>query len=75
MMPSTVQPKAVAHPTDSPLLNRAREQLVDAAKEAGIPLRQSCEAWDKHRTSGAGTPRQALISARSLQASPSVKPR
>ena len=32
---------AIAHPTDSRLLNRAREQLVDAAQEAGISLRQS----------------------------------
>ncbi|NKI94716.1 hypothetical protein [Rhizobacter sp. SG703] len=36
-----MQPKAIAHPTDSRLLNRAREQLVDAAKDAGIELRQS----------------------------------
>ena len=75
MMPLAVQPKAIAHPTDRPLLKPAREELVRAAKEAGIPLRQSCKAWDKHRTSSAGAPRQALISARSLQASPSVEPR
>jgi transposase, IS5 family len=37
---TTVQPKAIAHPTDSRLLNRAREQLV-AAAQAGIELRQS----------------------------------
>ncbi|WP_284616231.1 IS5 family transposase [Aquabacterium humicola] len=38
---TTVQPKAIAHPTDSRLLNRAREHLVAAAKGAGIALRQS----------------------------------
>jgi transposase, IS5 family len=38
---TTVQPKAIAHPTDSRLLNRAREQLVAAAQDAGIELRQS----------------------------------
>ena len=38
---TTVQPKAIAHPTDSRLLNRAREQLVEAAQDAGITLRQS----------------------------------
>jgi IS5 family transposase len=38
---TTVQPKAIAHPTDSRLLNRAREQLVDEAKANGIELRQS----------------------------------
>jgi IS5 family transposase len=41
VLDTTVQPKAIAHPTDSRLLNRAREQLVGAAKEAGIQLRQS----------------------------------
>jgi len=41
VLDTTVQPKAIAHPTDSRLLNRAREQLVDAAQDAGIPLRQS----------------------------------
>ena len=41
VLDTTVQPKAIAHPTDSRLLNKAREQLVDAAQDAGIPLRQS----------------------------------
>jgi len=41
VLDTTVQPKAIAHPTDSRLLNRAREQLVDAAQNAGITLRQS----------------------------------
>lgn len=41
VLDTTVQPKAIAHPTDSRLLNRAREQLVDAAQKAGITLRQS----------------------------------
>lgn len=41
VLDTTVQPKAIAHPTDSRLLNRAREQLVDAAQDAGITLRQS----------------------------------
>ena len=38
---TTVQSKAIAHPTDSRLLNRAREQLVNEAKTNGIELRQS----------------------------------
>lgn len=42
---TTVQPKAIAHPTDSRLLNRAREQLVAAAQQAGITLRQATRAW------------------------------
>lgn len=41
VLDTTVQPKAIAHPTDSRLLNRAREQLVAAAQQAGITLRQS----------------------------------
>ena len=41
VLDTTVQPKAIAHPTDSRLLNRAREQLVGAAQDAGIALRQS----------------------------------
>lgn len=41
ILDTTVQPKAIAHPTDSRLLNRAREQLARAAQEAGIELRQS----------------------------------
>jgi IS5 family transposase len=38
---TTVQPKAVAHPTDAKLLNRSRERLVRSAKKQGIVLRQS----------------------------------
>ena len=38
---STVQPKAIAHPTDSKLLETARQKLVEAAKDAGIDLKQT----------------------------------
>lgn len=38
---STVQPKAIAHPTDSRLLETARVKLVQAAKDAGIDLKQT----------------------------------
>ena len=38
---TTVQEKAIAYPTDSRLLNRARAQLADAAQAHGIELRQS----------------------------------
>ena len=38
---TTVQPKAITHPTDSKLLNRSREHLVRLAKDQGITLRQS----------------------------------
>jgi len=38
---TTVQPKAVAYPTDARLMHRARERLVGLAKRHGIALRQS----------------------------------
>ena len=38
---STVQEKAVAHPTDSKLLETARSKLVAAAQDAGIELKQT----------------------------------
>ena len=38
---TTVQPKAVAFPTDAKLMHRARERLVRLAKQYGVPLRQS----------------------------------
>jgi transposase, IS5 family len=38
---TTVQEKAVAHPTDARLTHRAIEKLVDLAKREGIKLRQS----------------------------------
>ena len=38
---TTVQPKAVAFPTDAKLMHRARERLVRLAKKTGVPLRQS----------------------------------
>ena len=38
---TTVQPKAVAFPTDAKLMHRARERLVRLAHKHGVPLRQS----------------------------------
>jgi len=38
---STVMLKAIAHPTDSRLLERSRQHLVKAAAEHGLSLRQS----------------------------------
>ena len=38
---TTVQPKAIAHPTDARLCHRAIEKLVDLARRNGVPLRQS----------------------------------
>lgn len=45
---TTVQPKAVAFPTDAKLLHRARERLVRLAKTHGIDLRQSYQRIGKH---------------------------
>jgi len=38
---STVQEKAIAHPTDSKLLEPARRHLVKLATEGGLALRQN----------------------------------
>ena len=38
---STVQEKAVAHPTDSKLLETARSKVVEAAKANGMELKQT----------------------------------
>ena len=45
---TTVQPKAVAFPTDAKLMHRARERLVRLAKKTGVELRQSYERVGKH---------------------------
>src|SRR6202051_2271055 len=38
---TTVQPKAIAHPTDARLMHRALEKLVQLAEREAVPLRQS----------------------------------
>src|SRR5690349_586851 len=38
---TTVQPKAIAFPTDAKLLHRAREKLAKLAQQHGVALRQS----------------------------------
>src|ERR1700683_1303442 len=45
---TTVQPKAVAFPTDAKLMHRARERLVRLAKKHGLMLRQSYERVGKY---------------------------
>src|SRR3954451_15253183 len=45
---TTVQPKAVAFPTDAKLMHRARERLVRLARRHGVRLRQSYERVGKH---------------------------
>lgn len=54
VLDTTVQPKAIAHPTDSRLLNRAREHLVATAQGAGITLRQSYARVGKAAEAQAG---------------------
>jgi IS5 family transposase len=44
---TTVQEKNITHPTDAKLLHRMRVQLVNAAKERKIKLRQSYERVSK----------------------------
>ena len=49
---TTVQPKAVAFPTDAKLMHRARELLVRLAKRHGVTLRQSYARVGKHALIG-----------------------
>jgi IS5 family transposase len=44
----TVQPKAVAYPTDARLMHRALIKLVDLARRCGVRLRQSYRRVAKH---------------------------
>src|SRR5277367_1525536 len=44
---TTVQPTAVAFPTDAKLMHRARERLVRLAKKTGVELRQSYKRLGK----------------------------
>lgn len=41
VLDTTVQPKAIAHPTDARLMHRALVKLVAMAKRSGVTLRQS----------------------------------
>ncbi len=62
MLDTTMQPKAIAHPTDSRLLNPARDQPADAAQEAGITLCQSYARVGKAAERPTGTtPKMALV--------------
>jgi IS5 family transposase len=45
---TTVQPKAVAFPTDAKLMHRERERLVRLAKKHGLMLRRSYERVGKY---------------------------
>lgn len=45
---TTVQTKAIRHPTDSRLYDRARERLVAHARKAGAKVKQSYERVGKH---------------------------
>jgi hypothetical protein len=60
---TTVQPKAIAHPTDARLCHRALEKLVDLAKRNHVPLRQSYVRLAK----------RAAIMVRALYPRPSVQ--
>jgi len=51
---STVQHKAIAHPTDSRLLETARVKLVEAAKEAGLDLKQTFAKEGQYQSRKAG---------------------
>ena len=60
---TTVQEKAIAHPTDARLIHRAIEKLVDLAKREGVELRQSYRAWPNARPSWWGAIRMRTSSS------------
>ncbi len=64
---STVQHKAIARPTDSHLLETARVKLVEAAKEAGIDLKQTF-AKEGQRISAQSGQRKAVDGSPKLYA-------
>lgn len=70
---STVQPKAVTHPTDSKLLHRGIEILVRLARRHGVALRQSYVRVSRSAKRAAATlmhagrPRQAERQVRRLR--------
>ena len=47
---TTVQEKAIAHPTDSRLLDIARSKLVQFAKRTALPIKQTFEREGKQHT-------------------------
>jgi IS5 family transposase len=52
---TTVQEKAIAHPTDSRLLDIARAKLVQFAKRSALPIKQTFERESKqHKRKAAG---------------------
>ncbi len=51
---TTVQHKAIAHPTDSRLLETARAKLVEAAKDVGLDLKQTFAKEGKQLSRKAG---------------------
>ena len=46
---TTVQEKAIAHPTDARLTDGAIEKLVETAKREGVELRRVISAWRNAR--------------------------
>jgi hypothetical protein len=58
---TTVQPKAVAFPTDAKLMHRARERLVKLARKTGVGLRQSYPRVGRSTSRGrdAASPRRS----------------
>lgn len=51
---TTVMEKNISFPTDTKLLNRAREQLVDLTSQSGMKLRQTYARVGKHAAFNAG---------------------
>jgi len=61
---TTVQPKAIAHPTDARLCHRAMEKLVDLARRHEVPLRQGYRRVAKRAAIMVGATRTRICSSR-----------
>jgi hypothetical protein len=67
---TTVQPNAIAHPTDARLCHRALEKLVDLARHNKVPLRQSYRRVAQARGEWSGaTPMRTSSSERGANSS------
>ena len=62
---TTVQPKAVALPTDAKLMHRARERLVKLAKNPASSANRTSEWQERARRPSALRPRQAVQAGQS----------
>jgi hypothetical protein len=60
---TTVQPRAIAHPTDARWFHRALQKLVDLARRHHVPLGRATDASPSARRSWSGATRMRTSSS------------